>query len=121
MAANVSDEEVEYVDHPNVVEDDLIYDINDYIRENDVDDDVDMNEPFTNINSEPYHDTNVELDEEKLDEWSLIVLKSRGMHLYLLYDIYMCLFCIIYSMLHVLYYVKLGMEELRVMWAGGHN
>ena len=64
MAANVSDEEVEYVDHPNVVEDDLIYDINDYIREND----VDMNEPFTNINSEPYHDTNVHLDEEELNE-----------------------------------------------------
>jgi hypothetical protein len=38
-----------------------------YSRENDVDDDVDRNEPFTNINSKPYPDTDVELDEEEDD------------------------------------------------------
>ena len=59
---NVSDEEV---DHPNVGDDDLIDDINNYIRETDIDDDVDMNEPFTNIISEPNPDTDVELDEEE--------------------------------------------------------
>jgi hypothetical protein len=46
---NVSDEEVEEVDHPNVGDDDLIDDIDNYSSENDVDDDVDRNEPFTNI------------------------------------------------------------------------
>jgi hypothetical protein len=49
---DVSDEEVEEVDHPNVGDDDLIDDIDNYSSENDVDDDVDMNEPFTNIDSE---------------------------------------------------------------------
>jgi hypothetical protein len=64
---DVSDEEVEEVDHPNVGDDDLIDDIDNYISENDVDDDVDMNEPFTNIDSEPDPDTDVELDEEEDD------------------------------------------------------
>jgi hypothetical protein len=61
---DVSYEEVEEVDHPNVEDDDLIDDIDNYISENDVDDDVDMNGPFTNINYEPDIDTYVELDEE---------------------------------------------------------
>jgi hypothetical protein len=64
---DVSDEEVEEVDHPNVGDNDLIDDIDNYISENDVDDDVDMNEPFTNTNSEPNPDTDVELDEEEDD------------------------------------------------------
>ena len=38
----MSDEEAEEVDHPNVADDDLIDDIDYYIRENDIDDDVDM-------------------------------------------------------------------------------
>ena len=46
---DVLDEEVEEVDHPNVGDDDLIDDIDKYSSENDVDDDVDRNEPFTNI------------------------------------------------------------------------
>jgi hypothetical protein len=37
------------------------------------------------------------------------------MCLYILYDIYMFLFCIIEYMLHVLYNLKLGMGKLRVM------
>jgi hypothetical protein len=64
---DVSDEEVEEVDHPNVGDDDVIDDIDNYISENDVDDDVDMNEPLTNIDSEPDPDTDVELDEEEDD------------------------------------------------------
>ena len=64
---DVSDEEVEDVDHPNVGDDDLIDDVDNYISKNDVDDDVDMNEPFTNINSEPYPNIDVELDEEEDD------------------------------------------------------
>jgi hypothetical protein len=64
---DVSDEEVEEVDHPNVGDDDLIDDIDNYSSENDVDDDVDRNEPFTNIDSEPDPDTDVELDEEEDD------------------------------------------------------
>ena len=62
---DVSDEEFEEVDHPNVGDDDLIDDIYNYSRENDIDDDVDRNEPFTNINSEPDPDIDVELDEEE--------------------------------------------------------
>jgi hypothetical protein len=46
---DVSNEEVEEVDHPNVGDDDLIDDIDNYISENDVDDDVYMNEPFTKM------------------------------------------------------------------------
>jgi hypothetical protein len=61
---DVSDEEV---DHPNVGDDDLIDDIDNYSSENDIDDDVDRNEPFTNIDSEPDPDTDVELDEEEDD------------------------------------------------------
>jgi hypothetical protein len=61
---NVSDEEV---DHPNVGDDDLIDDIDNYSSENDVDDDVDRNEPFTNIDFELDPDTDVELDEEEDD------------------------------------------------------
>ena len=49
---DVSDEEFEEVDNPNVGDDDVINDIDNYISENDVDDDVDRNEPFTNIDSE---------------------------------------------------------------------
>jgi hypothetical protein len=64
---DVSDEEFEEVDHPNVGDDDLIGDIDNYSSENDVDDDVDRNEPFTNIDSEPDPDTDVELDEEEDD------------------------------------------------------
>ena len=64
---NVSNEEVEEVDHPNVGDDDLIDNIDNYISKNDVDDDVDMNEPFTNIDDEPCPDTDVELDEEEDD------------------------------------------------------
>jgi hypothetical protein len=61
------DEEFEEVDHPNVGDDDLIDDIDNYSSENDVDDDVDRNEPFTNIDFEPDPDTDVELDEEEDD------------------------------------------------------
>jgi hypothetical protein len=64
---DVSDEEVEEVDHPNVGDDDLIDDIDNYSSKNDIDDDVDRNEPFTNIDSEPDPDTYVELDEEEDD------------------------------------------------------
>jgi hypothetical protein len=64
---DVSDEEVEEVDHPNVGDDDLIDDIDKYSRENDVDDDVDRNDHFTNIDSKPNLDTDVELDEEEDD------------------------------------------------------
>jgi hypothetical protein len=64
---NVSDEEVEEFDHPNVGDDNVIDDIDNYIRENDVDDDVDMNETLTNIDSEPDHDTDVDMDEEEGD------------------------------------------------------
>jgi hypothetical protein len=61
---NVSGEEFEGVDHPNVGDDNLIDDIDNYSSINDIDDDVDRNEPFTNIDSEPDPDTDVELDEE---------------------------------------------------------
>ncbi len=77
------DEEDKEVDHPYVVENDL----NDYISENDMDDDGDMNEPFTNIYFEPDSATDVEFDEEE-DEWYIEVC--------VLYDdLYMFLFCII--------------------------
>ena len=45
-------------------------------------------------------------------------MKRRGMRLYLLYDLYMFLFCIIEYMLHAIYNFKLGMGKLRVMWRG---
>jgi hypothetical protein len=61
---NVLDEEV---DDPNVGDDDVIDDIDNYISENGVDDDVDMNEPLTNIDYEPDPNTDVELDEEEDD------------------------------------------------------
>ena len=64
---DVSDEEVEEFDYPNVGDDDLIDDIDNYISENGVDDDVDMKEPFTNIDSKPDPDTDVELDKEEDD------------------------------------------------------
>ena len=67
-AVNVFDEEVEDVDHPNLVDCDLIDDIDDYISEYAIDDDVDVNEPFINMYSEPDPDTDVELDEEEYDE-----------------------------------------------------
>ena len=60
-AVNVLDEEVEQVDHPNVVDDDLIDDVDDYISK----DAIDVNEPFINMYFEPDHDTDVELDEEE--------------------------------------------------------
>ena len=56
---DVSNEEVEEVDHPNVGDDDLIDDIDNYSSENDIDDDVDRNEPFININYELDPDTYV--------------------------------------------------------------
>jgi hypothetical protein len=65
FVVDVSNEEAEEVDHPNVGDDDLIDDIDNYISKNDIDDDVDMNEPFTNIDSEPDLDRDVELDEEE--------------------------------------------------------
>jgi hypothetical protein len=61
---DVSDKEV---DHPNVGDDDLIDDIDNYSSENDIDDDVDRNDPFTNIDSEPDPDIDVEMDEEEDD------------------------------------------------------
>jgi hypothetical protein len=63
--ADLSYEDVEEVDHPNVGDADLIDDIDNYSSENDIDDDVDRNEPFTNIDYEPDPDTDVELDEEE--------------------------------------------------------
>ena len=71
-AVNVFDEEVEEVDHPNVVDDDLIDNVDEYISEDSNDDVVDVNETFINMYSEPDPDTNVDLDEEE-DEWYLIV------------------------------------------------
>ena len=64
-AVDVFNEEVEEVDHPNVVDYDLIDDVDDYISEDSIDDDVDVNEPFMNMYSEPDPDTDVELDEEE--------------------------------------------------------
>ena len=64
---DVSDEEFGEVDHPNVGEDDLIDDIDNYISKNNVVDDVDRNELFTNIDSELDPDTDVEMDEEEDD------------------------------------------------------
>ena len=64
---DVSDEEVEEVDHPNEGDNDSIDDIYNYSSENEVDEDVDRNEPFTNIDSKPDPDTDVELDEEEDD------------------------------------------------------
>ena len=59
------DEEAEELDHPNVADDDLSDDLDDYISENDMHDDGDMNEPFGNIYSKPDPPTDVEFDEEK--------------------------------------------------------
>jgi hypothetical protein len=67
QVVDVSDEEFEEVDHRNVGDGDLIDDINHYISENDDDDVVDMNKPFTNIDSKPDPDTYVELDEKQDD------------------------------------------------------
>lgn len=72
---DVSDEEAKEVYHPIGKDNDLIDDIDDYISKNDIDDDVDMNETFTNIYSKLDHDTNVELNGEELDECYLIVEK----------------------------------------------
>jgi hypothetical protein len=65
QVVDVSNEEVEEVDHPNVGDNDLIDDIDNCSRKHDVDDDVDRNEPFTNIDYEPDPDTDVKLDEEE--------------------------------------------------------
>jgi len=62
QVVDVSDEEL---DHPNVGDDDLIDNIDNYSSENGIDDDVDRNEPFTNINSKPDPDTYVEMAEEE--------------------------------------------------------
>ena len=59
-AVDVLDEEVEEVDHPNVVDD-----VDEYIIEDSINDDVDVNEPFINMFSKPDTDTDVELDEEE--------------------------------------------------------
>ena len=69
MAAfDVFDEEVEEVDHPNLVDYDLIDDVDDYISEDSIDDDVDVNETFINMYYEPDPDTDFELDEEEYHE-----------------------------------------------------
>ena len=65
VAVDVFDEEVEEVDHPNLVDYDLIDDVDDYISKDAIDDDVDMNEPFMNMYSELDPDIDVELDEEE--------------------------------------------------------
>ena len=44
---------------------DLIDDVYDCISEDSIDDDLDVNEPFMNMYSEPDPDTDVELDEEE--------------------------------------------------------
>ena len=64
---DVLDEEVEEVDHPNVGDDGLIDDNDNYSSKNYVDDNVDRNDPFTNIDSEPNHNIDVELDKEEDD------------------------------------------------------
>ena len=66
------DEEVEEVDHPNLVDYDLIDDVDDYISEDAIDDDIDVNESFMNMYYKPDPHTDVELDEEE-DEQYLIV------------------------------------------------
>ena len=63
-AVDVFDEEFEEVDHPSVVDYDLIDDVDDYISEYSIDEDVDVNEPSMNMYSEPDPDILVELDEE---------------------------------------------------------
>ena len=62
---DVSNEEFEEVDHPNLGDNDLIDNIDNYSSENGVDDDVYRNEPFTSIDSKPDPDTYVELDEDE--------------------------------------------------------
>ena len=64
-AIDVFDEDVEEADRPNVVDYDLIDDVDDYISKDAIDDDVDVNETFMNMYSNPNHDTDVELDEEE--------------------------------------------------------
>ena len=64
-AVDVFDEEFKELDHPNVVDYDLIDDVDDYISEDSIDDDVDVNGPFINMYSEPDPDTDVELDDEE--------------------------------------------------------
>ena len=94
---DVSDEEVEEVDHPNVGDNDLIDDIDNYSSENDIDDDVDMNEPFTNIDSKLDLDTYVEMDEEE-DDWYLIVEKKRYVFISFVWSLYVfILYNIVYD------------------------
>ena len=64
---DVLDEEIEEVDHPNVVDDDFIDDVDNYIKEDSIDDDIDVNKPFINMYSEPNPNKNVELDEEEAE------------------------------------------------------
>ena len=54
LVVDVSDEEVEEVDHPNVGDDNLIDDIDNYSSENDVDDDDVENENDL-MNNFPMH------------------------------------------------------------------
>ena len=68
VAADVSDEKVEEVNHPNVLDNVLINDIDDDIIENYVDGDGNMHNPFNNFDSETYQDSNVDLDAEEEDE-----------------------------------------------------
>ena len=70
---DVVDEEVEEVDHPNLVDYDLIDDVDDYISKDSIDDDVDVNGPFMNMYYELDPDIDVELDEEEDHEVYLIV------------------------------------------------
>ena len=79
---DVSDKEVKEVNHPNVGDDDLIDDINNYSRKNDVDYGVDRNDPFTNIDSELDSDIDVEPDEEENDQYLIHVQKKRYVFIY---------------------------------------
>ena len=69
---DVFDEEVEEVDHPNLVDYDLIDDVDGFFSEASIDDDVDVNEPFMNMYSETDPDTDVELDEEEYECYLIV-------------------------------------------------
>ena len=65
VVVDVFDEEFEDFDYPNVVYYDLNDDVDDYISKDAIDDDVDVNEPFMSMYSEPDPDIDVELYEEE--------------------------------------------------------
>ena len=76
----MSDEEPDQEDdHPNdvadndIVSDDIDYE---YITENDIDDDVDMSDPFNDSDSKLEDDTYVELDEKNIND-IVAMLESR--------------------------------------------